>query len=81
MGEGELKFPEWQTPLQELILEFDSGKLPKKLQEVETLILERLERLSQSEDGRGERYALDDALSILRVIRRDRLDFRDRKAD
>jgi hypothetical protein len=77
MGESELKFPKWQASLQEVILEFDIEKLPEKLREVETLILERVEQLRQSNDGDSEQAALHDALSVSRVIRRDRLALRD----
>jgi hypothetical protein len=77
MGEGELKFPKWQAPLQEVILEFDFEKLPGKLQEVETLILERFQQPRQSNDGDREQAALNGALGVLRLIRRDRLAVRD----
>jgi len=30
MTDGELKFPHWQAPLQDLILEFDPVKLQEK---------------------------------------------------
>jgi hypothetical protein len=46
-----LKYPEWQKPLQELILEFDRDKLPEKVQQVETPIFERLQQLSRGNDG------------------------------
>jgi hypothetical protein len=75
----ELKFPEWQAPLQEVILEFDREKLPEKIQKVETLIFERLQQLRQESDGRNEREAINNALSILRVIKRDKLGFPDWK--
>jgi hypothetical protein len=38
MSDSELKYPEWQAPLQELILEFDREKLPGKIQNVQILI-------------------------------------------
>jgi hypothetical protein len=43
---SELKYPSWQTPLQEAILEFDPEKLAEKIQAVESLIFERLQVLS-----------------------------------
>jgi hypothetical protein len=79
MSDLELEFPGWQVPLQELILEFDRKQLPKRMQEVETLILERLQQLRQQSDGHRECEALNDALSTLRVIKRDRLGFPDGK--
>jgi hypothetical protein len=73
MGDQELRYPEWQVPLQDLILEFDRVRLSRKMQEIETIIVQRLEELSRKSDSRDEREALNDALSILRVIKRDRL--------
>lgn len=66
----ELKYPEWQTPLQELSLEFDRTKLPEKIQKVETVILERLRELRHGNDGHVETQAINDALAILRIIKR-----------
>ena len=43
MSEEQLKFPRWQAPLQELIIEFDREKLAEKVQKVEALISERLQ--------------------------------------
>ena len=77
MSDEELKFPEWQGPLQDLILEFDRQKLAEKIQEVETLIFKRQQRLSQAVGSQAEREALHDALNILRVIKRDKLGFPD----
>ena len=75
MSFGELEFPEWQAPLEELILEFDREKLPEKLQIVKTAILERFLQLSGQNNGHRERQALNDGLSVLRVIARNRLGF------
>jgi len=71
----ELRFPEWQAPLQELILEADREKFHERLHIVEDLIFERFRQLAQESDGRDEHQALNDALSILRVIKRDKLGF------
>ena len=38
MIESELKFPEWQAPLQDVLLEFDSAKLEQQIHKVEALI-------------------------------------------
>ena len=77
MNDEELKFPEWQVPLQDLILEFDPKKLAEKIQKVETVILERQQQLYQGSDGHAEREAIHDALNIIRVIKRDKLGFPD----
>jgi len=79
MDSGELKFPKWQVPLQELILEFDHEKLPAKVEKVEALIFERMQQLSQEPNGRAELDALNDALTVLRIIKADKMDFPDWK--
>lgn len=79
MSEEDLKFPQWQAPLQELILESDREKLPDKLQKVETAIVERLQQLQREGDNHVEKEAINNALSLLRVIKRDKLGFPDWK--
>jgi len=74
-----LKYPEWQAPLQELILEFDREKLPGKIENVETLISKRLQQLRDERDGLAEVQALNDGLAVLRIIKRDKLDYPDWK--
>jgi len=79
MSGGELKYPKWQGPLQEVILEFNREKLAEKLQKVESLVFECLQQLHQGTDGASEREALNDALSTLRVLRQEKLDYPDWK--
>src|ERR1700687_2573497 len=55
LNDEELKFTEWQAPLQDLILEFDPKKLAEKIQRVETVIFERQQQLYQGSDGHAER--------------------------
>jgi hypothetical protein len=73
MGDEELKYPKWQAPLQDLILEFDREKLNEKVRRVESLISDRLQELRQEGNGDGELQAIDDALRTLRIIKRDTL--------
>jgi hypothetical protein len=77
MSDPEFKYPEWQRPLQDVILEFDREQLTCKIEKIEALILKRLQQLGQGSDGHGEREAISHALSILRAIKRDKLDFPD----
>jgi glycyl-tRNA synthetase beta subunit len=79
VNDEELKYPEWQRPLQNLILEFDAQKLPEEVEKVETLILERLQRLCSQNDAHIETRAINDALALLRIIKRDKLGFPDWK--
>jgi hypothetical protein len=77
MSAEELKYPEWQCPLQEAILEFRPQELFAKVHRAEAAIFERFQALSSSGDHHKERDALSDALSTLRVLKRDTLAFPD----
>lgn len=72
-----LKYPEWQAPLQEVILEFNRERLAAKAQKVETLIAGRLQQLREDRDSRDEQEAIRYALSVLRGIKRDKLGYPD----
>jgi len=69
MSDGQFKFPEWQAPLQELILEPDREKFLEKKQQVERLIFERRQQLLSDGNDPFEYSALNDAMVILRVIK------------
>ena len=77
MSDGKLKYPKWQAPLQEVIFEPDRKKLGDKIQKLEVLILERVLQLQLESDGDSEQEAINDALSILRALKRDKLDYSD----
>jgi len=70
--DNELKYPTWQVPLREAILEFDSKKLDEKIQKVKALIFDRLEKMSSETGHQEERQALADALSMLRVLKEEK---------
>lgn len=74
---NDLKYPDWQTPLRDALLEFDKDKLKQRLTDVETAIYNRQQALSTSADSRDERQAIEDALVTLRVLKRDSLGFPD----
>jgi len=78
-GQDQLKYPGWQLPLQDLMLEFDRTKLREKMQRVEALIFERLQQLPDGNNSLAERDALNNALSALRVLQREKLNFPDWK--
>jgi len=77
-GEG-LKYPEWQAPLQEVILEFDRKKLVEKVQQAETSISARLQELRGQRDSLEEQDAIAYGLSLLRSIKHDKLGYPDWK--
>lgn len=63
----ELKYPEWQVPFENVLLDSGSGKIL----EIETAIRKRLHLLTGS--GRlSEQRALTDALSAIRELKRAR---------
>ena len=75
MTESELKFPEWQEPLREAILERDPKQLAEKTRKIETLIRERLQHLRTNGEVRNssrsvEQQALVDALNVIRIVLR-----------
>jgi len=74
MTGGELKFPHWRAPLQNLILEFDPVKSQEKIRAVEAPLFARLQQLDHGTNNRDEKIALQDALSFVRIMKRDRLD-------
>ena len=63
--------------LRDLKQETDPEKLSDKLEQVETLILDRLRELYRKDDGSKEHEALKEALFTLRIIKRDKLGFPD----
>ena len=72
-----LKYPSWQGPLQEALLEFDKNMLAQRVALAETAIGERMQALSQESNFSAERQALADALSSLRILKREPSSFPD----
>jgi hypothetical protein len=69
----ELKYPQWQEPFRNAITEFGTQQLGEKLQKVEAMILDRLQVLSSDIKSLAERQALLDAISIIRILKRDQI--------
>jgi hypothetical protein len=74
-----LQYPEWQVPLQEALLESDKTKLRKRVESSEAIIFGRLQAISHDSNHHAEREAVEHALALLRVIKRDALEFPDWK--
>ena len=79
MADAQLKYPEWQIPLEGVITEADEKKLPSKVHAMESLIFERLRQLDSTNDGAAEREAIQVGLNILRIVKSERLGFPDWK--
>ena len=72
----ELKYPQWQEPFRNAITAFGTQQLSEKLKNVETMVLDRLQLLSSDIKSLDERQALLDAISIIRVLKRDKMQFK-----
>ena len=79
MNDEQLRLPDWQVLLQNVVLESDREKLVTEVQKLEALIFEHLQNPSSSSDDLNEREALNRALTVLLNIKRDRLGFPDWK--
>jgi hypothetical protein len=73
VSDSELKYPSWQTPLRQALLEGNPEKLAKKIREVEARISERLLEMASDTGHRDEREAIVDAAAILRVLKKEEL--------
>jgi len=69
MSEQVLKFPQWQKPLQELLVHLQETDAAGRISTLENAIRSRL-RIMTPADGE-ERQALEDALSTLTVVAAD----------
>jgi hypothetical protein len=70
-----LEGPEWQRLYQEALVELDMDILQERLAVAEAAILLRLQALSPNPDCLSERYAIEDALANLRILKRESLGF------
>ena len=68
-----IRYPEWQKPYQQALLELDQEKLRDRIAAAETAISNRLRALAGDSNHHAERQASEDALSSLRVLKRNRL--------
>jgi hypothetical protein len=69
----DLKYPQWQQPLAEAILEFNPQQLREKVQRAEEAIVRRIEELAFDPRNGREGQALVDGLELLRIVKKDRL--------
>ena len=72
-----MRYPEWQGPFQEALLEIDREKLQSKMMKAEEAIFERLQQLAGSSDSEAERQAIADANAALRVLKTEKLNYPD----
>jgi hypothetical protein len=79
LSDGELKYPKWQAQFQDAILERDPEALIEKIQKFEAAVFVRLQELSSDSDHHGEREAIADAVSTVRVVKKEKLFYPDWK--
>jgi hypothetical protein len=70
---SDLRYPAWQQQYQDALVEGDPAKLLERVAEAEAAIFSRLQTLSENPDGRAEREAIQDAITALRVVKRETL--------
>jgi hypothetical protein len=68
---GELRYPEWQKPLQSALLELDRERLQERIAEAEQALLRRQQAiLEDATNHSAERAAITDGLSSLRSLKK-----------
>jgi hypothetical protein len=69
----DIRYAEWQEPYQQALLELDQKKLIERIAAAETAISNRLRAIAGDSNHHAERQAIEDALSSLRVLKRNSL--------
>lgn len=72
--EETLKYPEWQKSFQDALMELDHAKLRQRVLEAESAISQRLQTLTRNPEHRQEREAIENAVSFLRVLKKEKID-------
>ena len=68
----DIRSAEWREPYQQALLELDQKKLSERIAAAEMAISNRLRAFAGDSNHHAERQAIDDALSSLRVLKRNR---------
>ena len=69
----DIRYAEWREPYQQALLELDQEKLSERIAATETAISNRLRAIAGDSNHHAERQAIEDALSSLRVLKRNSL--------
>ncbi len=69
----DIRYAEWREPYQQALLELDQEKLSERIAATETAISNRLRAIAGNSNHHAERQAIEDALSSLRVLKRNSL--------
>ena len=74
---SDFRYPEWQEPYFEAVLETDNQKLQAKVLFAEWKIYQRLQAISTNGDHAQERSAIGNAVDGLLVLKFERLNYPD----
>jgi hypothetical protein len=69
-----LKYPEWQKPYYDALLELDRTKLEKLVATAHAAIVQRMQIIASMPGHQAERRALEDALASLRILKTKELE-------
>ena len=75
----DLKYPKWQQPYQAALVELDQEQMLARVHAAETAIFLRLQEMAANPGGNSEKQAIEEALCTLRVLKVEKLEFRDWK--
>lgn len=73
---GDLKYPTWQKPYHDALLELNPEELVQRANEAERAILSRLQEIRLSSDSHLEVQAIEDAINGLRVLKNETVIFK-----
>ncbi|MGA7291471.1 MAG: hypothetical protein WBW53_15960 [Terriglobales bacterium] len=65
------RYPEWKKLYQQALIEVDQTRLGERIAAAETAISNRLRAIDGNSHDHTERQAIEDALSSLRILKRD----------
>jgi hypothetical protein len=68
---SDLRYPAWEKPYLEAMLELDPQKLAHRVKAAELAILVRLQKLRTNSDGTLERQAIEGAQNGLLVLKKE----------
>ena len=74
---SDLRFPEWQPQYQAALMELNHSNLLERVTEAEYAIYQRLQSFAGTPNGRSrfaELLAIEDALTSLRLLKREQVD-------
>jgi hypothetical protein len=73
------RFPAWQREYEMVLHETDTKRLFKCIEVAESAVLARLEAIGKDSAHNAERKAIDDVLTHLTLLKRERLGFTNNK--